>query len=95
MAHLKLKSNELLFKHNGTKHFSISDVDDVDSGDLGSINSITAIVQSTIINLFRRIIIKPHMFDTSNAFVYLMLFAETLLRARIVVIKVSTINLNS
>ena len=47
MAHFKLKSNELLFKHNGTNHFSISDVDDVASGDLGSINSITAIAHST------------------------------------------------
>lgn len=49
-ARFILEHNRLIFAHNGTRHFSVSDPakekDDSDSGHLGDINAITAIANS-------------------------------------------------
>lgn len=49
-ARFVLESNRLIFAHNGTRHFSISDPDkeakDSESGQLGDINAITSIANS-------------------------------------------------
>ena len=50
-AEFILESNRLIFSHNGTRHFSISDPatekSDADNGQLGDVNSITSIGNST------------------------------------------------
>ena len=49
-ARFELRSNELLFAHNGTRHFSISPLErediDTERGTLGDINSITSVANS-------------------------------------------------
>lgn len=50
-AEFILESNRLIFSHNGTRHFSISDPatekSDAENGQLGDVNSITSIGNST------------------------------------------------
>ena len=49
-ARFELRSNELLFAHNGTRHFSISPLErediDTELGTLGDLNSITSVANS-------------------------------------------------
>ncbi|MER1987099.1 MAG: hypothetical protein ABS948_14530 [Solibacillus sp.] len=82
-VHFKLTQNHLVFIHNGTRHFSISnqknELDDKQKGLLGDLNAITSIANSSKIEAsigkfgvgFKSVFqytLTPHIYDPHIAF---------------------------